>query len=152
MDLLLSGRMMAAQRGSYIVKMKIIDPKVSPQNRVTIAIKNQEALQVGAGGSSRTRGSLREKAHAALQQAYRRAHQQTANEATAAAAAATDARSCQTLSLPHLVAATWWRRRRSGWACQQAAAAVFAGSAVSALDFRYRSGLALLSSFSALQL
>ena len=159
MDLLLSGRMMAAQRGSYIVKMKIIDPKVSPQNRVAIAIKTQEALQVGAGGSSRTRGSLREKAHAALQQAYRRAHQQDGKETkrppppppppTLAPA--------RPSALPHLVATS----------TLVASAIVLAGLASKLLRLPSSAGrprfpplifdtatgsLALLSSFSALQL
>lgn len=67
MDLLLAGKMMASK--NYDVRMKVIDSKITPQNRIIIC----RALS-GDDATSSNRSSSIAAAHAKLQTAYRRAH------------------------------------------------------------------------------
>jgi 8-oxo-dGTP diphosphatase len=74
MDLLLAGKMMASK--NYDVRMKVIDSKITPQNRVIIC----QALSGDVTSSNRS--SNVEAAHAKLQSAYRRAHDEKASPET----------------------------------------------------------------------
>jgi Methyltransferase domain len=64
MDLLLAGKMMASLE--YIVRMKLIDPKITPQNRIIIC--------QNMGVNVTATNSKVQLAHAKLARAYRRAH------------------------------------------------------------------------------
>jgi hypothetical protein len=73
MDLLLSGKMMASQE--YKVRMKLINPQITPQNRIIICEK------IGMNNDRPT--SNVEMAHAKLAGAYLRAHKNNSNRGRA---------------------------------------------------------------------
>jgi 8-oxo-dGTP pyrophosphatase MutT (NUDIX family) len=64
MDILVAGKMMAA--GSHDIRMKSIDSKITPQNRIIVCRALQEPLK--------NKNEDVEKAHAKLETAYRAAH------------------------------------------------------------------------------
>jgi hypothetical protein len=68
MDLLLCGKMMAL--GSYDVRMKCIDPQITPQNRIIVCRR----LSVDDVDSVDKRKSAVDKAHAKIELVYRKAH------------------------------------------------------------------------------
>jgi len=68
MDLLLAGKMMASEE--YTVRMKLIDAKITPQNRIIIC--QRTGLNEAAPASTKV-----ELAHARLARAYFRAHDRT---------------------------------------------------------------------------
>ena len=63
MDLLLSGKIMGL--GTYDVRMKCLDPKITPQNRIILCRAVKDPLEHQANIA---------KAHAKLETAYRKAH------------------------------------------------------------------------------
>lgn len=70
MDLLLAGKMMAFEK--YSVRMKLMDPKITPQNRIIICqALNGDITDPNHKSSVNT-------AHAKLTQAYKRAHHEQA--------------------------------------------------------------------------
>ena len=78
-DLLQCGRIMGL--GTYDVRMKMIDPKITPQNRIILCRPLQSLDDVESSGRSlakmRSDGSRQAKidaAHARLEQAYKKAH------------------------------------------------------------------------------
>ncbi len=66
MDLLLAGRMMASK--NYNVRMKLMDPKITPQNRIIVCQALHGDITDPTGKSSL------EVAHTKLTRAYKRAH------------------------------------------------------------------------------
>lgn len=99
MDLLLAGKAMSWTVGhmagvTYDVRMKVIDEKVSPQNRIIFA------RVVGPSSSTATSSHHQvsiDQAHRKLEQAYRRAHRETSSRSLLPT---NDKSSCENSSIP----------------------------------------------------
>jgi hypothetical protein len=77
MDLLLAGKMMGGFRQSHEVRMKTIDSKVTPQNRIIICralSENNDHEPNGHNLASSSQASMVARAHEKLGRAYRKAH------------------------------------------------------------------------------